>query len=120
PFSRDVAVFDVRLPYLVDGDNFSVAADASDRPALATTSGKKDSHLFAETIDPLLVNHQPVLPAQPVCQLVIAVRVSVTVNGRSQQILYGVVADGQAIEREHEPRKWATAPASRSLQGVAL
>src|SRR5690606_7235414 len=28
PFSRDVAVFDVRLPYLVDGDNFSVAADA--------------------------------------------------------------------------------------------
>lgn len=118
PFSHDIAVLDVRLPHMVDGDDFRVTADASDRWAASSTLGKQDSHVFAEAVHPLLIDHQPVLPPKSVSQLVISVGIPVATNGRPQRVLNGIAAHSPTIVRQHVSRTEEAALTRQPFQSV--
>src|SRR5690606_6176448 len=119
PFTGDIAVFQITFPQLINGDDFTIATDASRLPAPSPALGKQDPHLLAQAVDPLLVDHQSVLPAQPMRQLVITVGVAVTFNRRSEQVLNTVVTYLFAPTSQHVSRTGSPPKTSRSFERVA-
>src|SRR5690606_38006266 len=119
PFTGDIAVFQITFPQLINGGDFTIATDASRLPAPSPALGKQDPHLLAQAVDPLLVDHQSVLPAQPMRQLVITVGVAVTFNRRSEQVLNTVVTYLFAPTSQYVSRTGSPPKTSRSFERVA-